>query len=554
MRFAIPLLAGLLAVAALMAAMSCDRRPVAESNTLRFINRGDIFTLDLNDMSYAQDIRLTYAIREGLYAPRGPDYTPQPAGATGCDISADQKTYTFHLRDSKWSNGDPVVAGDYVFSWRLMLESPGEYTYLFHNIAGAEAYEDAVKDGGKDGKPADFASVGIAAVGDHTLRVTLRQPVTYFLDLTAFTPFFPRNQKSMEAFRRTDTPHLSYDSGYTRPPNVVTNGPFVLTDWQFKKILHLQKNLDYWDAANVKLDAVEMIVNDNLLSEYLQFTAGAVDWLAEVPADIAPELLAQKLPEMKTSTSFGTAFLTLNCAEHLTVLPDVKNPLADVRVRQAMAMAIDKKFIVDQITRLNESVATTYVPPGTMPGYVNEPGLAMDVVKAKQLLAAAGYPGGAGFPKLPILYNTENATRARIVQALKQQWKQALGIDVEIEGIEGKIFHQRISTHNFVIAPSAWYGDYPDPSTFTDKYAAASEQNDSQWFNTQYNDLLTQAAAETDVAKRYATLEQAEHLINTEVPLIPMYHYVNTSLISGRVSGIAMNPRSIVNWKDVAVK
>ena len=535
----------------LAATLSCDRKPpAADSNTFRFINRGDIFTLDLNDMSYAQDIRLTYAIREGLYAPTGPDYTPQPAGATGCDISADKKTYVFHLRKTRWSNGDPLVAGDYVFSWRLMLESPGEYTYLLHKITGAEAYEMAVK----TGMPAHFASVGITAIDDDTLRVTLRQPVTYFLDLLAFPPMFPRHARSMEPFRRMNTTRLSYDSRYTRPPAVVTNGPFTLTDWQFKKVLRLEKNPNYWDAANVKSAAVEMIVNDNLLSEYLQFKANAVDWLAEVPADIAPELLEQKLPEIKTSTSFGTAFLTLNTADHIAALPGEKNPMADVRVRQAMAMAIDKQFIVDRITRLHEQVATTYVPPGTLPGYHSEPGLTMDIGKARKLLADAGYPSGAGFPKLPILFNTENATRARIVQSLKQQWKQALGIDIEIEGIEGKIFHERVSKHDYAIATVSWFGDYPDPSTFTDKYAAASEQNDSQWMNPQYNDLLTQAAAETDAAKRYAMLEQAEHLINTEVPIIPMYHYVNTSLIGGRVRGIEMNPRSIVNWKGVSVE
>jgi len=538
------LLAGLLLTA------SCDRRPSEPEKTFRFINRGDIFTLDLNQMSYAQDIRLTYAIREGLYAPTGPDFTPQPAGATGCDISADKCTYTFHLRDNGWSNGDPVTAHDYVFSWRLMLESPGEYSSLFGYIAGAEAFENVIK----AGKPADFSTVGIVAVDDKTLRVTLKQPVPYFLDLTAFPPFFPRNERSMERFRQRNLPRLAYKPEYTKPPAVVTNGPFMLTRWAFKRELHLERNPHYWDAKHVKLDAVDMVVNDNLLSEYLQFKAGAVDFVSDVPADIAPELKQQGLPQMKISTSFGTFFLTLNCGDQLPQSPNKKNPLADPRVRQALAMSIDKQFICDNITRLGEPVATHYIPPGTLPGFQSRPGLPQDVQKAKQLLADAGYPNGAGFPKLPILYNTENTTRARIAQVLKQQWKQGLNIDVEIEGIEGKIFHERVSSHNYTIATVSWFGDYPDASTFTDKYAANGDQNDSQWKDPAYNDLLAKAAVETDVAKRLTLLSQAEQVLNTQVPIIPIYHYVNTSLIADRVEGITMNPRSIVNWKDVALR
>jgi len=539
-----------LLLAGLIFTASCDRRPAEPDKTFRFINRGDIFTLDLNQMSYAQDIRLTYAIREGLYAPTGPNFTPEPAGAIGCDISADKRVYTFHLRDTGWSNGDPVTANDYVFSWKLMLDSPGEYSGLFAYIEGAEAYEDAIK----AGKPVDFSTVGIVAVDDKTLRVTLKQPVAYFLDLTAFPPFYPRNQRSMEKFRRTDVPQLSYNSAYTKPPDVVTNGPFMLTKWAFKRVLHMERNPYYWDAKTVKLDAVEMVVNDNLLSEYLQFKAGAVDWVCEVPADIAPELKQQGLPQMKTSTSFGTFFLTLNCIDHLPQSPNDKNPLADARVRQALDMAIDKQFICDNITRLGEPVATHYIPPGTLPGFESLPGLPQDIQKAKQLLADAGYPNGAGFPKLPILYNTENTTRARIAQVLKQQWKQALNIDVEIEGIEGKIFHERVSSHNYTIATVSWIGDYPDASTFTDKYAANGDQNDSQWKDPTYNDLLAKAAVETDTAKRLTLLSQAEHVLNLQAPIIPIYHYVNSSLISDRVQGITMNPRSIVNWKNIELK
>src|SRR5438105_11932578 len=155
----------------------------------RFINRGDIFTLDINQMSYLQDFRLTYAIREGLYNLDPDTYVPVPAGATGYDLSPDKRVWTFHLRpQAKWSNGDTVRAADYEWSWRRMLEEPGEYTYLFYYIKNAEAYEQSYA---KD-KPIDFATVGIQAVDDLTFRVTLDTPVPFLLDLASFPPFYPR--------------------------------------------------------------------------------------------------------------------------------------------------------------------------------------------------------------------------------------------------------------------------------------------------------------------------------------------------------------------------
>ena len=505
-------------------------------------------------MSYAQDFRLTYAIREGLYAAAGPDFSPVPAGATGFDLSPDKRVYTFHLRkDARWSNGDPVTASDYIFSWRYMLESPGDYTYLFFGIRGAEAYKTAIE----NNQPADFANVGVQAIDPLTLRVTLIEPVTYFLDIVAFPPFYPRHEASMRPFANVDpkTGRTSYDDRYTRPPYVVTNGPFELKDWAFKRVLRLDRNPYYWDAAHVKLRTIDNVVNENVLSQYLEFEAGAVDWVCDVPADIGPDLLAQHAPGLEVGPSYGTFFLSLNCAANLpsSILGGVKNPMADVRVRQAMAMSVDKAFITKKITRMGEQPADLYIPPNTIPGYTSLPGLGHDVDRARALLAEAGYPNGRGFPKLPILFNTENTTRGQIAQALKQQWKQTLGIDIEIEGIEGKIFHQNVSAKEYAIATVAWFGDYPDVSTFTDKYLSDSLNNDSGWADPAYDALLAQAAKEGDVKKRFDLLRQAEHMINIQVPIIPIYYYVNAILVGPRLHGVTVNPRSMVDWKNVSV-
>jgi oligopeptide transport system substrate-binding protein len=549
-----------------------------------YIDRGDIITLDLNQVSYMQDFRMLYAIREGLYSPEGGTLKPIPAGATGYDLSDDKKTWTFHLRPAaRWTNGDPVTARDYVFSWRRLLEEPGEYTYLLYCIKNAEDYEKSYT----KGEPIDFKTVGVEAVDDLTLRVTLENPVPYLLELMAFPVFYPRNERSMEPFKvlQDGGKKYGYRADYTRPaphagaPGVVTNGPYELKIWDFKRRLILEKSDSYWDKDSIVVPRIEKAVNESALGQFLSFQASAAQWLSDVQPDLAAELLAKGTPELKTSPAFGTMFITLMCRPQT---PDGrKNPLADVRVRQALAMSIDKKFIVDNITRIGELPARTYLPPdGTLPNmrwlpgpfdatrkaeqpYDDKeirkrllsdlngpgPGLPRDVERAKQLLAEAGYPGGAGFPALPILYNSDNAMRAKIAQTLKSQWKAALGIDFAIETVEVKTFKERVSKKDYVIATAAWYGDYPDVSTFTDKYYSTSLQNDSDWVNPAYDDLLKRAAREGDAAARIKLLSQAENMIDTEVPVIPMFHYVNAYLVKGTVHNMDPNPRSVVVFK-----
>ena len=562
---------------------------VQQRSEFRFINRGDIFTLDINQMSYLQDFRLTYAIREGLYNLDAETYVPVPAGATGYDLSPDKRIWTFHLRpEAKWSNGDPVRAADYEWSWRRMLEEPGEYTYLFYYIKNSEEYERSYA----KNQPIDFATVGIKAVDDLTFRVTLSDPVPYLLDLVAFPPFYPRNQKSMEPFKeKTLDGKFTYRNEYTRPPAVVTNGPFSLKVWDFKRRLILEQSDQYWDRANVKSKSIEMVVNDNVLSQFLLYEAGDVDWLADVPGELAAELKDKGRKDLRTSPAFGTCFLTFLCQPTLppsTTAGEagVKNPLADIRVRQALAMAIDKRFIVNTITRMGELPARTYLPPdGTLRGFTwlpgaftqnkkdritaeefrqllvapgglegDGPGVPTDLARAKQLLAEAGYPEGRGMPVMPILYITSNPTRAKIAQVLKSQWKANLGVDVSIQGVEGKIFQQRCNKKDYAIGIAAWFGDYPDASTFTDKYKSKSLQNDCDWIRPEFDDLCAQATREPDPDKRLRLLERAENMIDSEVPIVPLYHYVNVSLSRDNVKGVKANPRQITIFKGVKVE
>ena len=259
-----------------------------------FVNRGDIITLDPNQMSYLQDIRIAHAMWEGLYTYDPKTLDPIPGVATSADVSPDKRIYTFDLRrDAKWSNGDPVVASDFVFAWRRMLESPGEYTYLLYYIKGAEQY---VTDFAAN-KPTDFKDVGIQALDPYTLRVTLNDPVAFFYDLCAFPTFLPLHKASMDKFARVDekTGRTVYDGQFTRPPHIVSNGPFVLKRWDFKTRLVLEKNPYYWDRANVKLNSIEMAVVEDALTQLLRYESGSVDWIASVPTEVAAEMQGQSL-------------------------------------------------------------------------------------------------------------------------------------------------------------------------------------------------------------------------------------------------------------------
>ncbi|HSI33219.1 MAG: peptide ABC transporter substrate-binding protein [Phycisphaerae bacterium] len=676
-----------------------------------FINRGDIHTLDLNQMSYMQDFRLTYAIREGLYNLDPVKFRPEPAVAERHDLSPDKRTYTFHLRDdAKWSDGQPVTAHDFAFSWRRMLVEPGEYSSMLEVIDGAAAFGGAYL----KGEPVKWDTVKVEAVDDRTVRVSLKNPVRYFLDLVAFPPFYPRNERSMAPFRvfresdadvmepfgkyveaakrlgagatakalaeaaedtkreldpaavakfvaaakdfeytadndrnarkprhqlklATEAELLAmlklfaamrpldglaakastedqkedallalppaqklakmievgfvryvFDKKYTQPPNLTSNGPFVLTDWDFKARLFCKKNPHYWDRDRVKTESIEMVVSEVPQSQLLMYETGSVNWLADVTGEQAAEMEADRT-DLRIADAFGTNFLTLMCRPNVPKrMGGGKNPLADVKVRQALAMALDKRQVVNTITRMKELPARTYIPPdGTLaeftwlPGKFDPPGarttpytfkdlkallptddgikgpgpgLPYDPAKARALLAEAGYADGKNFPKYPILYNTGNPTRKRIAQMIQEQWRKELGIDLPIQGVEGKIFQPWVSGKDYFIATVAWYGDYPDITTFTDKYHSTNLQNDSDWQNKAYDALLAEAEVEADDAKRVAQLSEAVAMIDNEAPIIPLYHYVNLSMNRDDVYGVQPNPRNIVIWKYVGVK
>ncbi|HEV7302036.1 MAG TPA: peptide ABC transporter substrate-binding protein [Tepidisphaeraceae bacterium] len=548
------LLAPLVLLVPLIVAMTWSGSATERPADFTFVNRDDINTLDPKGMSWMQDIRVGYALWEGLYQLDPVTLKAVPGVAETIDVSPDKKQWTFHFRpDAKWNNGDPVTPRDFVFAWKRMLDDPGDYSYLLRVIKNAGPYSDAIV----GGQTADFDDVGIKVIDDRTLRVTLERPVVYFADLCAFPPMFPLHEASMKRHVRRDTGSggvTRYDPKFTRDLPLVTNGPFMLTKWEFKKRLRMEKSVHYWDHANVKSDVIEQ-VSASMHPAFLMYETGGVDWVAEVTGDIASELREKVLKgernDLRVFPSFGTYFYSFNC--NAKFADGKPNPLADPRVRRALSMAVDKRIIVDNVTRMGEQPADTYIPRGAFADYNSPDGPPFDVAGARKLLAEAGYPDGRGFPALSILFNS-GMQHGDIAQSVVNQWKANLGISISLEGVEIKVFRQRLHNKDYSIARASWFGDYNDPSTFTDKYRSVAENNDAAWINPAYDALCDAAANETDPAIRMRHFEKAERLLLDEAPILPMYYYVNSYLHRDNVKGIPQNVRNMVSFKSFYVE
>jgi len=521
-----------------------------------FINRGDNKCLDPNGMSWMQDIRIAYGLWEGLYTLDAKTLEPVLGCADSATTDPTRTIWTIHIRpDARWTNGDPVTAQDFLFGWRRFLETPGEYTYLHFYIRGAKQYSDdfanylAAKEAGKPATAPDISTVGERALDDHTLVVTLTDPVPFFPSLLAFPAFFPMNEASMRDFLEPDGLH--YDFDFTRPPHLVTNGPYRLAQWSFKRRLRLVASDYYWNRASIRSRVIDQIYAEDGLAALRIYDQGDVDWLSDVDPNLAAQMLVDGgRDDLHVFPAFGTYFYSLNC---LPTLPDGrKNPLADVRVRQALAMSIDRDPIVRNVGRLGQPQSFTYVPPGVFAGYVSPSGLPFDVPAAQKLLAEAGYPGGRGFPPLSILYNTESF-HGDVAQIVRRQWFTNLGIDMKLEGVEVKVFGADLNTQQYDIARAGWFGDYHDPTTFTDKYKSDSDENNSKWASAEYDRLCAEAQREADPQRRMELLSQAEKILLREAPIIPLFTYVNAYLFRPEVKGVALAANGTVMFNGVQV-
>jgi len=449
----------------------------------------------------------------------------EPAMAESYEISEDGKTYTFHLRDAKWSDGQPVKAQDFEYAWKRALDpnlipEPSEYSFqLFYIKGGQDFFE------GKASKD----DVAVKALDDKTLQVELIAPTPYFLELTGFYTYMPTRQDIVE----------KDPENWARTPELaVSNGPFKLVEYTMGDRLVLEKNPEYWNADKVKIDRIEapMIVEDS--TALTAYEAGDLDVLHNVPNQEIPRLKAED-PTFYIRAKVGTYYYNFNVQ---------KKPFDDVRVRRALTLAIDRTAIVEKVTQAGEIPATGFTPPGlfddqgrdfrkTNGDFGIDP-KAAKVEEAKALLAEAGYPDGEGFPTFELLYNTNEGHKA-IAEAIQEMWKQNLGINATLQNQDWAVFQDNRMNGNFEVARGGWIGDYLDPMTMLDLFTSYSPLNDPHWYNDEFDALIEKAKVTTG-AERSQALYDAEKMMMDAQIVAPVYHYVDKLAVKEYVKDVEM--------------
>jgi oligopeptide transport system substrate-binding protein len=607
-------LAAVLVLAALGYSLSFGTLPPAD---YAFVNGTEIKTVDPATATGVPEGRIIREIFEGLCGWHPADLHPIPGVAKSWDISADKKTYTFHLRkNARWTDGTPVTAEDFVYSWRRFLHpaTAAEYSYEMWYIVNAERFtkqqvqvgdvveielpksadntdtdrpfapgkiikgkllsidpsdappngDNAVEPGESeagsgdlaylvavDGVPRrfhrgglraedyvwllpDFDTVGIKALDVHTLEVKLKHPVPYFLDLTGFYPFAPVNRRCVESYSNTD---------WTKPENIVSNGPFQLEMRRVRDRIRLVKSPTYWDRDNVRLEIVDALAVESLTTGLNLYLTNQADWIEYVPNAVVKDLIAQKRPDFKPAPYITTYFYRLNVTR-----PPLNNPL----VRRALNLATNKRDIVERVTMAGQQPARSMVPPVIEDRSHYKPALTDDFnpERARQLLAEAGYPDGKGFPTIAIDYNT-NDTHKSIAELLQFQSKKHLGIQVELRALEWQAYLQNQQALQYDLSRSGWVGDYPDPNTFLGLWTSDSGNNKTGWANAQYDALIQKAQFEADEQKRNEFFREAERILMDELPVIPVYFYVSTSMVKPYVRGYFPNFHDLHPLRDV---
>ncbi|MFQ5956227.1 MAG: peptide ABC transporter substrate-binding protein [Candidatus Brocadiales bacterium] len=480
-------------------------------------------TLDPALLTGALEGRIVAALFEGLTQYHPKDLSPTPGIASHWTLSEDGITYTFHLRKSCWNNGEPLTAHDFVYSWRRALDpmTAADYAYQLYYIKNARAFNEGIF--------ADFSQVGVHALDDYTLKVRLERPTAFFLDLTSFPTLMPVNKKCVE----------TYGDDWTRPENMVSNGPFRLVEWRINDKVHMEKNPSYWDTQHVKLQSVDALSIESVNTGFNVYETGGADYLFGLPLPLVEVLRDRE--DYHTDVYLATYFLRFN-----VTVP----PFDDARVRKALTMAINREEIVNYVTKGGEVPATTLVPPG-MPNYEPPEGLRFNLEEAQRLLAEAGYPGGRGFPRTEFLFNTSEANKD-IAEVIQQMWKEYLGVDITLVNQEWKVFLSTVKNLDYQIARGNWIGDYVDPNTFLDMFVTDGGNNRTGWGNRHYDQLIEAAAEERDRKKRMEIFRDAERiLVENELPILPIYYHVSFNIYRPYVKGVYPNVLNMHPWKYI---
>lgn len=492
----------------------CARRSAAPlGQILRISQRNEPATLDPHLATLPDEFFIIRALSEGLLSPSSDGGPPKPAVAESWSVSPDGLVYTFHLRpEARWSNGDPVTANDFVYSIHRVL-SPAlaaPKVALFYPLKNAVAFY--------AGREKIFSSVGVRAINEHELELTLAEPTADFPAMVASGPWIPVHPATIEK----NGAMVARDSKWTRPENFVGNGPFTFSAWRPNREIRVTRSKTYRDAAQVNLQEIRFVAFDNGDSEERAFRAGQLDVTMAVPfSKIATYREMQPSP-LHEVPLHETRYLSLNVN---------RPPLDDARVRRALSLALDREALTGKILRGGQRPAFSYVPPG-LGGY--SPGMLLteNAVTARQLLAEAGYPGGKNFPPLEL---TSWATTPAVLEAIQQMWHRELGIEITLVQREARTHLAALAAGDYTIALATVIPDYDGASDAFDYLLTGNASNYPHWSNPGYDRLVHNAAQTATNEVRNATYQQAEKILLDELPLIPLYFNAQNFLLQPRV-------------------
>lgn len=449
---------------------------------------------------------------EGLLTQKA-DGTLAPGVATSWEVSDDKKTYTFHLRDNaRWSNGDPVTAHDFVYAWRRAVDPKLASPYSgYMRLMSIENAADIIE--GK--KPVE--ELGVKALDDLTFQVRLSNPLPYFPTMVVHTTTMPTHRATIE----------KYGDKWTRPGNMVSNGAYTLKEHVLNERLVRVRNPMYWNDKNTIIDKVVALVINDENQAFNRYQAGELD-MAGVPTGQYKRLKKKMPDEVYSVPRLCSYYYALNVE---------KKPLDDVRVRKALAYAVNRDIITRNILQAGQIPAYTFTPGSTANFEVPEVPYAKMTqkerdAKARELLEQAGYDRSNPL-EVTILYNTSEGHK-KIAIAISQMWKRALGVKTTLENQEWKTFLNTRDVGDFQIARAAWCGDYNEASTFLELMMSNSEYNDSNYKNPEVDRLMEESKTMDDPNPNYTRVEE---IIAEDFPIIPIYHYTNTFLLKPYLKG-----------------
>jgi len=499
------------------------------------VNGAEPESLDPAVVTGQAELRVVSALFEGLTRSNPRTGDSEPALAESWFISADRMVYTFNLRTNlPWSTGEKLTAEDVRYSWLRALDpvTASSYAYQLFYLKNGEAFNSGRTNAG---------AVGVKVLNPWQLEVTLTQPSPFFIDICTLpvTGVVPRWVIEKHGDR------------WLKASPLPTSGAYELVYWRINEKIRLRKNRNFWETAAARNSYVDLLPVGVANVAFNLYESGAADivWDKDlIPSELLGEL--QKRPDFHTFNYLGSYFFRFNTTRY---------PLKDPRVRQALALAVNKEHILQKIVKSGGVLAHHFTPPGTQ-NYQAPRGLRYSPGEAKRLLAEAGFPDGADFPRLQYTFNASSGganMHEKIAIEMQQMWKEVLNINIELRHLESKVFYMAQNQLDYDISRSSWIGDYNDPNTFLDIFGSNNGNNRTGWKNAGYDRLLAEANRQVDPLVRKGLLREAEEiLVEKELPMVPLYFYVGVNYYdTNKVSGIFNNLIDVhpIHWIEKKV-